>query len=63
MSNITINNINNNPNENLRELELKNYQNWSAFYAEEAAKLQTFLTQFGFDKNGFPSIGHMLRQI
>ncbi len=53
MSNITINNINNNPNENLRELELKNYQNWSAFYAEEAAKLQTFLTQFGFDKNDF----------
>ena len=35
----------------LKEQELKNYQNWSTYYAEEAAKLQTFLTQFGFDKN------------
>ena len=35
----------------LREFEIKNYENWSTFYAEEAAKLQTFLKQFGFDKS------------
>jgi hypothetical protein len=50
MSNITMNNINNNPNDDLREFD---FQNWSTFYADEAAKLQTFLTQFGFDKNDF----------
>ena len=37
--------------EEIDNLEAKNLKYWSSYYAKEAEKIETFLKQFGFEKN------------